>query len=165
MTPKKTKGALKFHQDLEVMYAVKICTGDPVSKDVTSVVCLLCTNFGRDNDDTPDRKRKRALNDKYYVAPWRSDNFVSHLCKQHATMWEEYKKLTHEEKKSFFAATEAPQAVNLRSFVQPEASVKAQIIAKQKCSFVIDGDIVAKSSLIYSWHQKELKVEMQRSMS
>ena len=34
--------------------------------------------------------------------------------------------------------------MNLRSFVQPEASVKAQIIAKQKCSFVIDGDIVSK---------------------
>jgi hypothetical protein len=144
MTPKKTKGALKFHQDWEVKYAVQICMRDPVSKDVTSVVCLLCTNFGRDNNDAPDRKQKRTSNDKYYVAPWRSDNVVSHLRKQHAAMWEEYKKLTHEEKKSFFAATEAPEAVNLRSFVQPEASVKAQIIAKQKCSFVIDGDIVAK---------------------
>jgi hypothetical protein len=34
--------------------------------------------------------------------------------------------------------------VNLRPFVQPKASVKVQIIAKQKCSFVIGGDIVAK---------------------
>ncbi|KAI2500519.1 hypothetical protein MHU86_13943 [Fragilaria crotonensis] len=58
-------------------------------------------------------------------------------------MWEEYKKLTRR-KKSFFVTTEAPEAVNLRSFVQPEASVKAKIIAKQKCSFVIDGDIVSK---------------------
>jgi hypothetical protein len=48
MTPKKTKGALKFHQDWEVKYAVQICTRDPASKDVTSVVRLLCTNFGRD---------------------------------------------------------------------------------------------------------------------
>ena len=144
MTPKKTKGALKFHQDWEVKYAVQICARDPVSKDVTSVVCLMCTNFGRDDGDAPDRKRKRTSNDKYYTAPWRSDNFVSHLRTQHATMWEEYKKLTHEEKKSFFVTTEAPEAVNLRSFVQPEASVKAKIIAKQKCSFVIDGDIVSK---------------------
>jgi hypothetical protein len=59
-------------------------------------------------------------------------------------MWEEFKKLKHEEKKTFLATTEAPEAVNLRSFVQPKARVKAQIIAKQKCSFVIDGDIVAK---------------------
>ena len=41
-------------------------------------------------------------------------------------------------------ASEAPEAVNLRSFVQPEASVKVQVIAKQKCSIVIDGDIVSK---------------------
>jgi hypothetical protein len=127
-----------------VKYAVQICTRDPVSKDVSSVVCLMCTNFGGDNDDDGNRKRKRTSNDKYYTAPWRSDNFVSHLCKQHATMWEEYKKLTHEGKKSFFATTEAPEAVNLQSFVQPEARFKAQIIAKQKSSFVIDGDIVSK---------------------
>ncbi len=92
---------------------------------------------------TPDRKRKRKSNDKYYVAIWRSDNFVSHLCKQHALIWEEYKKLRHEEKKSFCATTEAPKAVSLWSFVQPKVSVKAQMIAKQKCSCVIDGDIVA----------------------
>jgi hypothetical protein len=40
--------------------------------------------------------------------------------------------------------SDAPEAVNLRSFVQPEASVKAQLFAKQKCSFVIDGEIISK---------------------
>ena len=59
-------------------------------------------------------------------------------------MWEDYQKLRHEGKKSFFAMTEAPEAVHLRSFVQPEASFKAQIIAKQKFSFIIDDDIVSK---------------------
>ena len=59
-------------------------------------------------------------------------------------MWEDYKKLSSAEKRCYFAATESPERVNLRSFVQPEASVKAQIIAKQKCSFVINGDIVSK---------------------
>ena len=59
-------------------------------------------------------------------------------------MWEEYKKLTHNEKKYFFATTQAPEAVNLRSIAQPEASFKAQVIAKQKCSFDIDEDIVSK---------------------
>ena len=57
---------------------------------------------------------------------------------------EDYKKLSSAEKRCYFAATESPERVNLRSFVQPEASVKAQIIAKQKCSFAIDGDIVSK---------------------
>ena len=144
MTPKKAKGASKFHQDWEVKYAVQICTHDSVRKDVSSVVCLLCTNFGRYSGDTPDCKHKRTSNDKYYTAPWCTDNFVSHLHKQHATMWEEYKKLTNEEKKAYFVTSETPEPVNLRSFVQPEGSVKAQIIAKQKCSFIIDGDIISK---------------------
>jgi hypothetical protein len=68
---------------------------------------------------------------------------VAIFAKQHTTMWEDHKKLTNEEKKSFFTTSKAPEAVNLRSFVQPEASVKAQIIAKQKCSFVIDGDTIS----------------------
>ncbi|KAI2492556.1 hypothetical protein MHU86_22007 [Fragilaria crotonensis] len=144
MTSKKPKGAVKFHQDWEVKYAVQVCTRDPVSKDVCSVVCLMCTNFGREDDaEAAERKRKRTSNDKYYTAPWRTDNFVSHLRKQHAVM-EEYRKLAPAEKVHFFAVTESPERVNLRSFVQPEASLKAQIIAKQKCSFVIDGDIVSK---------------------
>ena len=101
MTPKKAKGASKFHQDWEVKYAVQICI---TTKDLSSVVvCLLCTNFGCNSDDTLDRKQKRTSNNKYYTASWCNDNFVRHLCKQHVTMWEEYKKLTNEEKKAFLS--------------------------------------------------------------
>ncbi len=79
MTPKMGGSALNFHQDWEMKYGVQVCTRDPVSKEVSSVACLLCTNFGRDSDDALDRKRKRTSNDKYYTAPWRSNDFVSHL--------------------------------------------------------------------------------------
>ena len=145
MTSKKPKGAVKFHQDWEVKYAVQICTRDPVSKVVSCVVCLMCTNFGRKDDvEGAEQKRKRITNDKYCTAPWRTDNFVSHLCKQHSSMWEDCRMLGSAEKKCYFAATESPERVNLLSFVQPEASLKAQIIAKQKCSFVIDGEITSK---------------------
>ena len=145
MTSKKPMCAVKFHQEWDLKYALQISsTRDPVTKDVSSVVCLMCKHFGRDNDDETDQKRKRTSNDNYFTAPCRTDNFVSHLCKQHASMWDDYKKLSSAEKRCYFAATESPERVNLRSFVQPEASVKAKIIAKQKCSFVIDGDIVSK---------------------
>ena len=86
---------------------MQVCTRAPVSKEVSSVMCLLCTNFGRDSDDALDRKQKRTSNDKYYTAPWRTNDFVSHLCKQHATLWEDYKKLMNEEKKSFFTTSKA----------------------------------------------------------
>jgi hypothetical protein len=43
---------------------------DPVSKEVSSVVCLLCsTSCGHNSDDTLDHKRKMASNDKYYTGP------------------------------------------------------------------------------------------------
>ena len=125
-------------------YGVQICTRDPVSKEASSAVCLMCTNFGRDDIDEADRKRKRTTNDKYFTPPWRSDNFVSHLRTQHSSMWEEYRNLSTVEKRSYFASSESPEAVTLRSFVQPEASIKAKIIAKQKCSFIIDADILTK---------------------
>jgi hypothetical protein len=65
-------------------------------------------------------------------------------------MWEEYEKLPTQENKSYFAAVKSPDvAVSLWSLVQPdEASIKAKIIEKQTCSFVIDcrmqADLVPK---------------------
>ena len=147
MSSKKPKGNVNFHQDWEVKYGVQICTRDPMSKEVSSVVCLICTNFGRKDIDEGNRKRKRkqTANDKYFTSPWRTDSFVSHLrTQQHSSIWEEYKNLSSAEKKTYLATFESPEVVTLRSFKQPEASTTAKIIAKQKCSFVIDADIVTK---------------------
>jgi hypothetical protein len=89
--------------------------------------------------DEADRKRKQtAKNDEYFISPWRSDKFVSHLCTQYSSMWEEYKKFPTQEKKSYVSAVESPDTASVWSFVQPEASIKAKVIAKQKISFVID---------------------------
>ena len=114
MSSKKPKGNVKFHEDWEVKYGVQICTRDPVSKEVSSAVCLMCTNFGRNDIDEADRKRKRTTNDKYFTPPppWRTDNFVSHLHTQHSSMWEEYKNLSAAEKKSSAAAKKLLQALH-----------------------------------------------------
>ena len=50
-------------------------------------------------------------------------------------MWEDYKKLHTQEKKSYFAVIESPEGVSLRSFVQPEASIKGH---NRNVPFVID---------------------------
>ena len=86
MSSKKTKGNVRFHQDWEVKYGVQICTRDPVSKEVSSVMCLMCVNFGRNDIDEAGRKRKQTANDNYFTHPWRTDKFVSHLCTQHSSM-------------------------------------------------------------------------------
>ena len=82
------------------------------------------------------------MNCKYLSYPWRSDNFTSHLKKQHLKKWTEYNSSSLEDKQSFFLKNESAEVVNMRSFVQPEGSMKARIIAKQKCKFIIDAEIV-----------------------
>jgi hypothetical protein len=119
-----------------------VSTRDVSNCSVTSVLCVFCRTFGREDSNNESRKRKMTANEKYFSYPWRVDNFTTHLKKQHHSKWAEYQELSTEDKKSFFKSNECPEAVNMRSFVQPEASMKARIIAKQKCKFLIDADIV-----------------------
>ena len=56
--------------------------------------------------------------------------------------WNEYSSLSVEEKEKFFVKNESAEVVNMRSFVQPQGSMKARIIAKQQCQFISDADIM-----------------------
>ena len=68
MFSKKPKVNVRFNQqDWEVKYGVQICTRDPVSKEVSSVVCLMCTNFGRYDIDEANQKQKQTANDKNFT--------------------------------------------------------------------------------------------------
>ena len=89
-------------------------------------------------------KRKRTTNIKYFTSPWRSDNVTNHPHNQHKAKWEIYRGFSAEEQSSFFIREENPEAIAMRSFVQPEATIKARIIAKQKCDYLIDAEIIDK---------------------
>ena len=142
MAESQRKGkAKKFSLEWILKYGLEVATRHPSTTEVTSVLCLFCRSFGREDEDA-ERKRKRTTNLKYYSYPWRADNFSSHLKLQHPVKWNEYTSLSVEEKEKFFAKNESAKAVNMRSFVQPEASMKARIIAKQKFKFIIDADII-----------------------
>ncbi|KAG7369478.1 hypothetical protein IV203_027224 [Nitzschia inconspicua] len=82
------------------------------------------------------------MNAKYFSYPWRSDNFSRHLKQQHPVKWDEYTSMPAEEKQKFFVEKESAAVVNMRSFVQPEGSMKARINAKQQLQFTIDADII-----------------------
>jgi len=56
--------------------------------------------------------------------------------------WNEYTCLSAEDKPNFFMKNESAEVVNMQSFVQPEGSMKAPIISKQKFRFIIDADII-----------------------
>lgn len=71
--------ALIFQQDWVATYALQVSTRDPVSIDVSSVVCLLCSSVGGHNSsDTHSYKQERMSNDECETAPWHTDTFVSH---------------------------------------------------------------------------------------
>jgi hypothetical protein len=92
------------------------------------MLCLFCRQFGREDEDV-EQKRKRTTNCIYFSYPWRSDNFSSLLMQQHPMKWNEYTCLSVEDKQKFFMKNESAEVVNMRSFVQPEGSMKARIIA------------------------------------
>ena len=132
-----------FQSEWTLKYGLEVSTRDPSSSEVTSAICLFCRQFGRE-DEEMERKRKRTTNLKYFSHPWRSDNFSSHLKQQHPVKWYKYSSLSVEDKRNFFLKNESAEVVNMRSFVQPEGSMKARIIAKQKFKFSIDSDIIEK---------------------
>jgi hypothetical protein len=79
MPRKKAMFALIFQQDWVATYALQVSTRDPVSIDVSSVVCLLCSSVGGHNSsDTHSYKQERMSNDECETAPWHTDTFVSH---------------------------------------------------------------------------------------
>jgi hypothetical protein len=144
------KADAKFHEQWVVQFGLQISARNVGTLEVISVVCRFCLNkdhqsllFSPAAAAEQERKRKRTENSKHFCPPWRSDNFASHLRTQHASEYEAYKVLSLEQKQQYFLHTESDQVVNMRSFLQPQAtSIQAQVLAKQKCSFFIDSDIV-----------------------
>jgi hypothetical protein len=97
----RTSKAKTFQQEWILKYGLEVSTRDPSTSNVTSALCKFCSQFGREDEDAEERKRKRTTNVKYFSYPWRSDNFSSHLKLQHTTKWNEYNCLSFEEKRNF----------------------------------------------------------------
>jgi hypothetical protein len=135
-------GPAHFKGEWATKYCLQVFTQDPVTTEVTSVLCLMCHTFGRDDDDDENRKRKRTTNDKIYTPPWRTDNFTRHLAMQHFLRWQEYERLSAADKVSYFTQNEIADNPNMHLYVQPQASVQATILSKQKFTCSINKEIV-----------------------
>jgi hypothetical protein len=79
----------KFQQKHEFEFVLEVHERDPRTKEVISVAFKLCKFFGRDNDDSAVRKRKRTENMKYFKHPFRLENYKSHAAQQ-GSKWEDY---------------------------------------------------------------------------
>jgi hypothetical protein len=98
--PKPWGKVKTFQSEWTLRYGLEVSTSNPSTREVTSVLCLFCHQFGWEDEDV-ERKRKRTTNLKYSSYPWRSDNFNSHLKQQHQKKWNEYTCLSAEDKPNF----------------------------------------------------------------
>lgn len=89
-----------FQSSWTEKYGVKIASRDSATSTVISVSCLFCEHCGKEGNDT--KKCKATTNTKYFTAPWRCDNIISHLTTCHKTRYDKYKKLKKEEQKCYF---------------------------------------------------------------
>ena len=96
--PKPRSKVKAFQSDWTLKYGLEVSTRNPSTSEVTSVLCLFCRQFGREDEDV-ERKRKQTTNLKCY--PWQGDNFSSHLKQQHPMKWKEYESLSSEDKQFF----------------------------------------------------------------
>ncbi|KAI9895143.1 hypothetical protein PsorP6_019568 [Peronosclerospora sorghi] len=78
---KRRKAVARFQHHHELEYVLSISNRHPKTKEVEGVVCRFCQTFGREEKD--GALRKRTANSKYFKAPFRTDNYSSHLKGQH----------------------------------------------------------------------------------
>lgn len=68
----------------------------------TIVQCLFCVHKGKEQKEGPGVKRQKTSNTWYYKAPFRPENYRSHLSKNHADEFAKYALLSHAGKVEFF---------------------------------------------------------------
>jgi hypothetical protein len=111
---KKARAAAKFQErEWTMKYGLQVSTRDPSTKEVKSMLCLFCKHFGREDvaGDKDVRNCKQTTDEKYFCSPWRTDNFLPHLRKQHAAKWVEYQNLICEEKREHVVEIGSEQVI------------------------------------------------------
>ena len=83
------------------LYGLLITVRDLKTSVAVSVKCRFF-EFGRDDLNYEERKWKSTKHIKDLKAPWHTDNINRHLEEQHKLPYEEYSKLSGEDKSNYF---------------------------------------------------------------
>lgn len=138
MAPKR---AVPFKKEHELKYGVRISSRDAETGAVVSVVCQFCVSFGR--EVKVGAKRARTANVKYFKKPFRADNYITHLTKQHPHRWGSFKQLSATEKETFFQEEAAvPFKSTLYSHFDGVSLVPMQCFVNKSIVDVIIGDML-----------------------
>ncbi|EEY61003.1 uncharacterized protein PITG_01247 [Phytophthora infestans T30-4] len=136
---KRVKRIVPFLEAHEYMYGVRVVERNPDTREVTSVLCMFCAAFGR--EDAPretERKRAQTQRPKYWSGPtFRTDNYKSHLSKQHPNRWDQYQNLPPEQKQRYFDSIPAIP----KKQEKPRRSMDS-LNTGEVLTFLLDRDIV-----------------------
>lgn len=105
MAPNSSKHATQFKEKHILEFGLKITARNPNNSTITTVACLFCITFGKEQKDSA--ARKQTVNVKYWKeGTFRSDYYSSHLVTQHPQKWAEYQNIKdNEDRKNFFVST------------------------------------------------------------
>ncbi len=126
MAEKKAKAKLFQNTWLE-KYALRITARCSKTTEVVSVVCQFCETYGTEDDDNPDRKRKRTLNVCFFKKPWRSNHIERHCETFHRSKFAEYGDLTTDAERIQFFKPGVKQA-HIKMFGTPSPTKADSII-------------------------------------
>jgi hypothetical protein len=93
----------KYQHSWTEKFGLRIGSRDSKMGEIMSVCCMFCEFGGKEIDPRDEGiKRKATERIKYFGPPWRSDNFSSHLSRNHPHRYNVHKNLLHQEKKNYF---------------------------------------------------------------
>ncbi|OWZ18685.1 hypothetical protein PHMEG_0007182 [Phytophthora megakarya] len=144
-TRKRAKRIVPFLDAHEYLYGVRVVERDPASHEVTSVLCMFCAAFGREDDPcASSRRRARTQKTKYWSGPtFRTDNYKSHLTMQHPVRWREYQDLLQEQKQTYFGAVQAlPKSGSAATAQSVQVESESVVDDGQVLTFLLDREVV-----------------------
>jgi len=122
-TPFQTKHAIQ--------YGLSITARDPMSSEVVVVRCQFCICFGRKGSS-----KKSLTTWTFEGPPFRTDNYMQHLCLNHKTRWEEYQGLAHQEKSKYFDVA-IKHAKTICHYIEPQSEAITLTVSNNIVDVVI----------------------------
>jgi len=104
-----------FQKKHAIQYGLSITARDPMSSEVVAVCCQFCRCFGRECSS-----KKSLTIWTFEGPPFRTDNYMQHLCLNHKTRWEEYQGLAHQEKSKYFDVA-VKHAKTICHYIEPRS--------------------------------------------
>lgn len=144
--PSKRLRKTPFQQKHLLQYGLCIASRDARTSEVVAVRCRFCVCFERE-----ELVKKSSTSWTFEGPPFKTDNYMQHLCINHQVRWRKYQKLSTEDKYKYFAVS-IKHAETICHFMENQSAMSTFII---RCSIVdvIIGDMLWNENDLYGQSQ------------